>query len=155
MGVGDQFSPTSSGIEQQRYAFDRARRILFWYIVFSFWYSLWGNPGTMYRKCLIFYSLFFKVFLDFVHEERIEDKKVTSGIDRTRRVVSWYSVFKVWYNQWANPGANYSNPTSRYPTLGNKRIPFQIHQRTSIHKGCKLLPKSGKPQNISNIFLNF
>ena len=79
VGVGDQFSPTpkltSSGIEQQRYAFDRARRVLFWYIVFSFWYSLWGNPGTMYRKCLIFYSLFFKVFLGFVHEERVEDKK--------------------------------------------------------------------------------
>ena len=68
-------TPISSGIEQQRYAFDRARRVLSWYIVFSFWYNLWTNPGTMYRKCLIFYSLFFKVFLNFVHEERVEDKK--------------------------------------------------------------------------------
>ena len=77
--VGDRFSPTptptSSGIEQQSYAFDRACRVLSWYIVFSFWHNLRGNPGTMYRKCLIFYSLFFKVFLDSVHEKRVEGKK--------------------------------------------------------------------------------
>ena len=73
MGEGEGWSPTPTfpGIWQQRYAFDRARRVLPWYIVFSLWYNLWGNPGTMYRKCLIFYSLFFKVFLDFVHEEII------------------------------------------------------------------------------------
>ena len=48
LGVGENWAPTPTptftGIEQQRYAFDRARRVLSWYIVFSFWYNLWVIP---------------------------------------------------------------------------------------------------------------
>ena len=47
---GDDWSPTPTfpGIGQQMYAFDRARRVLSWYIVFRFWCNLWANPGTIY-----------------------------------------------------------------------------------------------------------